>query len=85
MDDIKYKYKTPEFCDESIYDFESPWDVEYIKHAAEHAAEDFFKNRDGWDVNWPIVFEIYSMNDKLLGTFEIELRQEPVFGVSTVA
>ena len=44
----------------------------------ETAAEHYFRNRDGWEASWPIVFAI-TRNDGAEWRCSVDCRQEPTF------
>jgi hypothetical protein len=78
-----YEYTTPEFDGEETYpdtalEFESEWSEEFPSWLAEDAALSCFLNNDGWEFDWPVVFEIYS-DGKSLGKFSISMEMEPSF------
>lgn len=45
---------------------------------AELAAEDFYHNHDGWDVTWPLEFEIY-FDGVRQGAYAVDLDWSPDF------
>jgi hypothetical protein len=69
---------------ESRWNVSSDWDKdEYnLEWIAEDAADYAFSNNDGWEWSWPVTFEIYSMEDELLGSFCMSMDYDPVFRAS---
>ncbi|KER01074.1 hypothetical protein LGZ99_23840 [Photorhabdus temperata] len=63
------------------YEFESWWHEYYKSYIAEDAAEHYFDYYGGWELNWPIDFEIY-INGKILGIFTVSLEMEPSFSTT---
>jgi len=63
--------------------FESSY-VETLIYVAEDAATYFFENCDGWESEWPIIFSIFTMENKFIGDFEIELESTPVFTATKI-
>lgn len=89
----KYKYMIPEHGERDLdfdaEEFESKWNVNekgwedwHLKWLGEDAANHYFGECDGWDASWPITFEIYSMENELLGRLCIYIDYEPVFTAS---
>jgi len=78
---MKFTYRIEE------YDFEhetsAPLTPTYISAMAEHAAEDYFSCRDGWESSWPLEFEIL-IKGVSKGFFEVELENVPTFSSTKV-
>ena len=83
----KYKYKFYiEAYGGSLKDaipFESKY-TDTPNYIAEDAATCFFENYDGWESSWPLVFSIFTMKNRFIGDFEIELESTPVFTATKI-
>ncbi|AZY52204.1 hypothetical protein [Bordetella avium] len=63
----------PEFVQRSSLD-----DIDEVE--AEACAEDYFRNHDGFEANWPLTFAIFDgFNGPEIGRWEVELEYEPSF------
>lgn len=50
--------------------------------AANHCAEDFHSNHDGWEAVWPLDITLYESEDgPSIAKFEVDREAEPVFYV----
>jgi len=57
---------------------------ECITDICEEAADHFHDHLDGWESQWPIVFEIF-MDGVSMGKCEVEREYEPAFSASQIA
>jgi hypothetical protein len=76
-----YKYYIEDH-DELLDDartFESVWDEKFLSTISEDAAKHHWNHRDGWEDRWPLKFHLYTVDDKDLGIFLVELDYDPVF------
>jgi hypothetical protein len=81
----KYKFTVPDHGDQE-FQFESTWDHEknpdYSIWIVEEAAEYYHDNCDGYECGWPLIFELFTMDGKLLGKFEVEREAVPQFSAT---
>ena len=83
-----YEYTNPEHDGEDAYpdaalSFKTNWDEDYPEWIAEDAAKKCFSEDDGWDFDWPVLFEIFS-DGKSIGKFLVSLETEPVFSATII-
>ena len=64
--------------DEDVTIFESKY-ISTPNYIAEDAAQHYFNYEDGYEAEWPLIFSIFSIDDKFIGNFEVELESEPSF------
>ncbi|KNE28144.1 hypothetical protein ACOTDN_17935 [Achromobacter xylosoxidans] len=63
----------PEFVQRSSVD-----DID--EEEAEACAEDYFRNHDGFEANWPLTFAIFDgFTGPEIGRWEVALEYEPTF------
>ena len=84
MPELTIFYKIPENCPDSFYEIKTGWSADiYLGYIADDCAEDYFENQEGYEDQWPIVFELYKEKEgecgELLGKYEIALEQRPTF------
>jgi hypothetical protein len=77
----KFQYNTD--GDDYKFSIESNWSDEDPEWLAEDCAEDFYKNRDGWESHWPITFYLYNLGeDDHFAVVEVGMEFEPTFSGS---
>jgi hypothetical protein len=47
-------------------------------------AEDYYYYHDGWESDWPIVFEVWSMDNQKIEEIEADRKVSPIFNVKTL-
>lgn len=58
----------------------SPWPPARARYVAEEAAEQYYREHDGWDDEWPITISIFEAgSDEPVGRFEIDIEMVPSF------
>ncbi|CAB3812134.1 hypothetical protein [Achromobacter denitrificans] len=68
----------PEFVQRSSVD-----DID--EEEAEACAEDYFRNHDGFEANWPLTFAIFDgFTGPEIGRWEVQLEYEPSFSAAQV-
>ena len=76
---LKYRRHGYKFA----YDIPGNWtDEDDIGDAAEAAADDYWCNRDGWETQWPVTFDILRADGELIGSREVAVEMEPVFNAA---
>jgi len=55
-----------------------------LEDIAEESAEDYFKNHDGWEDQWPLTFYIKGEANNILGAVNVYLDYDPIFTGSIV-
>lgn len=80
----KYQYRIPENCEDSYYHFECDWKPSSYNHSsiAQIAAEDFHSNHDGWEFDWPLEIELFTIEGERLGLFSVEMEAVPRFSAT---
>lgn len=77
----RYVIVLPEY-EETFQDgeqFDSNFEEDSANYIAEDYAEYFHGNRDGWDSSWPLRFDVYSQDGKLIGKFNVNREFRPEF------
>ncbi len=54
------------------------YDHEFIELFAEQCAENYWDNHDGYQSNWPLVFEIF-LDGESKGKFDVDMESIPQF------
>ena len=76
---LKYRRHGYKFA----YDIPGNWtDEDDIGDAAEAAADAYWCNRDGWETQWPVTFDILRADGELIGSREVAVEMEPVFNAA---
>ena len=84
---MKYQYCVDHDCVEGTesclpdYSFEFKWNSDDVEDIAAEAAEDYFRNHDGWECDWPLTFVIFD-GGEVIGKCEVELEHNPSFSAS---
>lgn len=52
---------------------------EIIDLYGEDIASDYYRNRDGWEDSWPVLFKIFDADWKVIETFEVSKDLQPEF------
>jgi hypothetical protein len=77
-----YYYIIPRFNEmvENAREFLSPWNEYFPQFIAESAAEfeNYISDRTH-NINWPLTFSVYNKDKKLLGTFSVKKKLQPIF------
>ena len=55
------------------------WGKDHLEYVAEEAAEDYHRNHDGWESEWPLVFVILDDDLTELGRFSVSREAVPQF------
>lgn len=74
----KFRYKVPEHQDEIITARNGSRTSDPEDDAA-HAAHDYYYYQDGWEAEWPLIFEMYDDEDNILGRYEVYCELQPIF------
>lgn len=66
---------------ESVFEADDEFGLQDV---ARDAADDFYRNHDGWEVTWPLTFSIFTVKGKHLGNVGVELDFDPMFYTGVV-
>jgi hypothetical protein len=66
------------------FELRSNWERNNVKYVAEDAAEDYYRNHDGWECSWPQVVHIWQEDGTFIGSCTVEMEAVPSFSASSV-
>ena len=74
-------YTVPSECPESYYKLTTGWKPgECDDYVAELAADDYHTNRDGWESDWPLDFDLHKEEGgPAFASFTVEREAVPEF------